>query len=282
MRSDGRTEPSLVRKALNRARFELRGALVQDVEVTDEQYTHSFRCEDPFEVLRAATLLDKEAGTIGWIRSEVRPGDVFYDVGASIGVYTLVAARRVGEDGAVYAFEPHLANAQALLHNVRQNELGGSVKVLSCALSDRERYIDFDYLSDRPATYDVPDSQKRELSPLFSELKHATTLDRLVEGGFARPPSLVKIDVDGAELQVIQGMRNLLLGDNRPRSVQVEVNRQSKDAVDDFMEEHGFTFAERHHSSVGLARIAEGGDPDSIIQNVIYRPSQKQNVSPGK
>ena len=272
MRSDGRTAPSLPRKALNRARLELRKALVQHVEVTEEQFRHSFRCEDPYEILRAATLLDKEAGTIRWIRSEVRPGDVFYDVGASTGVYTLVAARRVGRDGAVYAFEPHLANALSLLHNIRENGLNGAVKVLSCALSDRETYFDFEYLSARPAAYDMPESEKAKLKPLFSELKYATTIDRLVDQGAARHPSLVKVDVDGAELEVIRGMRELLLGQHRPRSVQVEVNRHSKDAVNAFMEEHGFTFAERHHSSVGLARIAEGGDPDAIIHNAIYRP----------
>src|SRR5262245_46805271 len=110
--------------------LKLRHQLVQIVKVSDGEFTHRFRCETPLESWRARTLLEKEEGTVRWIRNSVQAGEVFYDIGANIGLYTLLAARRVGPQGMVYAFEPHVANVQSLLANVALNELSGCVKVL--------------------------------------------------------------------------------------------------------------------------------------------------------
>ncbi len=95
--------------------LKLRNQLVQIVKVDDGQFTYRFRCETPFEMWRARTLLEKEEGTVRWIRNSVRDGEVFYDIGANIGLYTLLAGYRVGAVGGVYAFEPHVANVQSLL-----------------------------------------------------------------------------------------------------------------------------------------------------------------------
>jgi FkbM family methyltransferase len=272
MRSDGLKPPSLVRMAFNRARFTLKGALAQDVVITDEQYTHRFRCEDPLEIYRAMTVLGKEEGTTRWIRAEVRAGDVFYDIGANIGQYTLLAARRLAPDGEVYAFEPNILNAHSLLRNVRHNGLERSVKVLSSALTDEEGFLDFDYVSPRPAALDLSEGDAARARPVYSEVKHATTIDSLIEAGVIRPANLVKIDVDGFEALVLGGMSKLLLGEARPRAVQVEVTPRSAPEVGELMQRHGFEFSERHETSFGQARIAAGADPASILRNEIFRP----------
>ena len=90
-------------------------------------------------------LLCKEAGTVAWIKEHVKPGQVFLDVGANIGLYTILAGKHVGSDGLVYAFEPHLGNALRLMKNVRENGLDAQVKVLSVALNDTSGFIDFNY-----------------------------------------------------------------------------------------------------------------------------------------
>src|SRR5262245_51439398 len=128
----------MLQNALELIRFKLRNRLAWRVAVADGDYCYTFRCESPVEVRRARTMLIKEKGTIRWLRDEVRGGDVVYDIGANIGLYTLFAGKRVGAAGQVYAFEPHVANVRSLLHNVSENGLSAQVKVLSCALNDRE------------------------------------------------------------------------------------------------------------------------------------------------
>src|SRR5688572_4994046 len=165
--------------------LKLRQQLAQIVKVDDGQFTYRFRCETPIEFWRARTLLEKEEGTVRWIRTCVEPGDVFYDIGANIGLYTLLAGRRVGPEGMVYAFEPHVANVQSLLHNVALNELSGRVKVLSCALHEKEGFFDFNYHAADPGTSmsqlnDVRDSNDQPFQPAFAEYKYAVTLDKLV------------------------------------------------------------------------------------------------------
>ena len=61
----------------------------------------------------------KESGTCEWIKNDIGPGDVFFDIGANIGIYSILAANRVGKTGKVYAFEPHSGNFTRLLRILR-------------------------------------------------------------------------------------------------------------------------------------------------------------------
>src|SRR5215213_8519026 len=56
----------------------------------------TFLCRSDLELMRARTFATKEEGTVEWIRSSVRPGQVFCDVGANIGLYSLLAAHHAG------------------------------------------------------------------------------------------------------------------------------------------------------------------------------------------
>lgn len=101
-------------------------ALLNRVATRDTRMTQTieragltFLCDDPIEVWRAETILEKEPGTIRWL-DRIQPGDVFYDVGANIGVYSLYAAKRGAK---VYAFEPHALNALHLARNATMNGL---------------------------------------------------------------------------------------------------------------------------------------------------------------
>jgi FkbM family methyltransferase len=267
---------SLVSAGLSRARFALRSKLVQRVRVSDGEYVHVFRCEDPIEVTRAVTLLEKEAGTVRLIRTEVRPGDVFYDIGANIGLYTLVAARRVGADGVVYAFEPHGANLMNLLRNVAENGLGDRVKVVSAALNDSSGFFPFDYRSPEPGSalsrLESEGAAGEEFAPVFSELKYATSVDALLADSVIPPADLVKIDVDGNEPLVLRGMRAHLSGGPRPRAVQVEIDPETRDEVHELMREFDYEVTERHETMAGRALIESGQDPDRVVHNVVFRP----------
>ena len=264
-----------VRAALEVGRHGMMDALVPTVTVEDAGERYSFRCAGHAEFVRVYTMLEREQGTVEWLRREVRPDDVVYDVGANIGAFTLVAARRI-ETGLVYAFEPHLANAASLIANLRENGVDGVVRVVSFPLSDHPGVFRFDYgdLSAGTALSQLGEPSRADdgARPSSPELKLATTVDELIAQEAIRPADLVKLDVDGQELEVLRGMRGLLTSPDRPRAVQSEVDPAERDELSDFMASCGFELAGRHHSA-GAARLISGGaDPQVVPFNAIFRP----------
>lgn len=151
------------------------------------------------------------------------PGAVFYDVGANIGFFSLLAARRVANTGAVHAFEAIPACARALRLNAARNGL--HVAVHECAVSDAEGTIEVmqakhpggSSIAERPHDY------------VRSLEVRSTTLDAVVEGG-APAPTMVKIDVEGAELAVLAGASRLLT--QRPPVVLCEVDDPSSSGAE--------------------------------------------------
>ena len=241
----------------------------------DERYV--FRCETDLERARAETLFSKEAGTVAWIRERVEPGETFYDVGANIGLYTLLAAHRVGPGGRVYAFEPHAPNFVSLLHNVHLNRMSDRVVPLCCALHDRRGFFDFHYHSvvAGSSMHQLDcrvDGDEVAFQPVISERKLGMTVDALLEEGVIRPAHHVKIDVDGNELLVLRGMRRLLTGGDRPRSLQVEINRRYKAELFAFLSECGYEQRARHDTAFGKSLLAAGRDPETVAHNAVFGP----------
>jgi FkbM family methyltransferase len=247
------------------------------IETLNGDEIYRFRCVTQVERYRAETLFTKEAGTVSWIRDSVREGDVFVDVGANIGIYSMLAARRVGPSGAVYAFEPHTPNFVSLLHNIGLNKFIGTVWPLSCALHDREAFLDFNYYdltagSSMSQLGNSKDSDEQPFAPVVTELKSAMPLDTLLSGGHVRHADHVKIDVDGNELLVLRGMRKLLIGPRRPKTLQVEINIRYKAELSVFMAECGYEQYLRHDTLHGQSLIAAGTDPELVAHNALFRP----------
>jgi len=130
----------------------------------------------------------------------LRPGGVVYDIGASVGFYTLLGARGVGPDGRVYAFEPLTGNLEYLRRHLALNR-ATNVEIIEAAVSDVSGERCFD-----PG----PNSSMGHLSAWGSVRVISCTLDQLFAEGRIRPPTCVKIDVEGAEAAVIRGARQVL------------------------------------------------------------------------
>jgi FkbM family methyltransferase len=159
--------------------------------------------ESDIEVFRLGSCA-KEPETIAWIEGYIRPGDVFYDVGANIGFFTILGARLVGPQGRVVAFEPVPACARAVAHNIALNDFvhaeireeavgaaGGRARLLVVGEAS------WSHLASTGRHADVRD-----------EIDVAVVaIDELVEAGAIPPPDVLKIDTEGAELQAIAGMR---------------------------------------------------------------------------
>lgn len=141
------------------------------------------------------------------LRRHLAPGDVFYDVGANVGFFSLIAARLVGPQGRVVAFEPVPANALAIRRNAAGNGFGG-IDVLERAVfsaSGRETV-----LLPGDTSWAHLEATGRHADTRASLSVEAVALDDLVGRREAPPPRVVKIDTEGAEIGVLEGMGEVL------------------------------------------------------------------------
>lgn len=248
----------------------------QIVEVRQDGVSYKFVCSTDKEVRRASRLLVKEPGTIAWLKEAVRADDVLYDIGANIGLYSVFAALRMSAAGVVYSFEPHLANATSLLGNIEANKISDRVTLISAPLAERDGFDRFHYQSLRHATSSAfgPDSDAGAFTPAASEIKFGCRLSTLVATGLIRAPSLVKIDVDGRERDVLAGMQGLLESAQAPREMQIELDRAGAADITSFMQRVGFRIKARHWSRTHLRNIDAGADPDDEFPcNAIFTRS---------
>lgn len=141
-------------------------------------------------------------------------GDVFYDVGANVGFFTVIGARLVGPGGAVIAFEPVPENAARVRENARLNGFS-HVDVLEEAVfreSGRSTLVLAEYSggSMLESVGQPPDASGERIEVPM------TTVDEVVYERARPAPHFVKIDVEGAELDVLVGMERTL-AEQRPK-----------------------------------------------------------------
>jgi FkbM family methyltransferase len=127
----------------------------------------------------------------------LKQGDVVYDVGANAGIYSLNASFQVGNSGWVYAFEPLERNLNYLRQHLALNNLQNCT-VLETAICNTEGTLAFSAADRQPSM--------GRLSPSGEIAVPSTTLDICVYGEQRlRPPNVLKIDVEGAEFEVLSG-----------------------------------------------------------------------------
>ncbi|AXL89698.1 FkbM family methyltransferase [Streptomyces sp. CB09001] len=171
-----------------------------------------------------------------WLRRRLRPGDGFVDVGANIGVFSVLAARLVGDAGRVVAIEASPDVHRRLVENVRLNALG-NIRALNAAVSDRPRTLTFALASSRNtgANSIVPYD-----GPVESSFRtEARPLPELLDPAEIATARVIKIDVEGAEGSVVRGLAPML-GALRPDAeiaVEVAPERMARlgDRVDDLL-----------------------------------------------
>jgi FkbM family methyltransferase len=171
--------------------------------------------------------------------SVLRPGDVVYDVGANIGFFTMLCARLVGPDGRVYAFEPMPANAAALRHNLALNGFQ-NVEVVEAAASDADGTATL--LVSRWSAFHRLEGEgfrSRNWQDEATMEVQTVRLDEFAAQDGVRAPNLVKVDVEGAEADVIRGAEGLVRGDAKPL-VLCELHGGNREYVE-LLESLGYT-----------------------------------------
>ena len=159
--------------------------------------------------------LDPTFAHVGWESVEpeayrafsqaVRPGCVVFDIGAHIGTYTILALQRSTPDGLVVAYEPHFATNVYLRRHLQWNGAAERVVLRSCCCGAKSETGEF---------YCVPDQPEGRNSLLWTEgfaksrVEVATIDNEVAQLGLV--PSVIKIDVEGAEWDVLRGAERTL------------------------------------------------------------------------
>lgn len=232
--------------------------LVPHEIVYEGQTAVAYATPNVFTKWRVDSLFTKEPDTIEWIRG-FQAGEVFVDIGANVGMYTIWAAKTRGVR--TFAFEPESQNYALLYRNIVMNGLTETVVAYCLALSDTTAYsllhLSQFQLGGSCHTFgEKVDHRLEQRDSKISQGSVSTTLDQLVADGVLPVPRHIKIDVDGLEHKVLAGCRGVL-ADRRLKSVLVEINtnlEQHRRIIVD-MQELGFGFSEQQ---VAQAQRTEG------------------------
>jgi FkbM family methyltransferase len=133
---------------------------------------------------------------------------VFFDIGANLGLFTLTAARRVGPTGRVYAFEPSQREAQHLRHNIELNGLT-NVTIVTQAVSDQCGTTRFAIAADGGHNSLMKNAHPQQQIQAWQEVE-LITLDAFIAAHKVPQVYFMKIDVEGAEVNVLRGASHLL------------------------------------------------------------------------
>lgn len=219
-----------------------------------------FNANSELELYRAQTLFEKEPETIAWINywSKQEANLIFFDIGANIGIFSLYAANEL-KSTKVYCFEPASDNYAALVLNITLSNLY-NVFAFNLALSNQNKLTSL-HLSDlrvghSGAQINRPVNDKNEL---FESVKVESvisfSLDTLVDEFGFPCPTIVKIDVDGIESDILSGMIKTL-ANVKLKSILVEFNNiQALDAWKEALEDLGLKLDCRFDNVDGHSRF---------------------------
>jgi FkbM family methyltransferase len=199
-------------------------------------------------------------------------GQTVYDVGGYEGIFTLFFARRVGAAGQVVTFEPNPRNFQKITENVRLNGFA-NVRVQQVAVGSAPGVATLVFPSDETAR----GSLERQISDQIKQERHVVTvqvqvdtLDRQIDAGLPEP-DFVKLDVEGLERDVLDGMTRLL--ERRHPRLYIEIHGadprlklENVTSVVTFLRMHGYDI---QHVESG-ATMTDGTPLEIAIRGHLY------------
>lgn len=134
------------------------------------------------------------------LEKTITPGSIVFDLGAQAGFYTLLSSVLVGPQGKVFAFEPLPPNLVYLKKHLRLNNIT-NVTIIEAAVSDAPGIAAFE---------EGARSTQGHISPHGGLQVKTVSLDDLTSSGKIPYPDFMKVDVEGAEVQVLDGAASLL------------------------------------------------------------------------
>lgn len=176
--------------------------------------------------------------SISRLRQHVHPGMTAVDIGAHVGFYTLLLARLVAPGGRVVAVEPAPENLDLLRRNLSQGSpVPIEVLPVAAGAEDCDRTLKLS---------DSSDMHSFHQHPLGGHTRAVLVSQRRLDHLLPASPDVVKVDVEGAELEALEGLEGVMTPDS-PRAILVEVNPAcltaagtSVSALLGWLDRHGF------------------------------------------
>ena len=195
---------------------------------------------------RVKTFFSKEPETLEWLNNNGNKIDTFLDIGANMGVYSVYFAKKFG--GKVFAFEPSYKNLEYLTKNIKINSLQEHITIISNPLSasfEINNYYQEDFIGGEAGAGIL--NQKN----VERELKNSSKMNSIIYNTLCLPLNnfynfnsfqksfIIKIDVDGNELDILRGAEKIL-EQNLKISLLIEVSEKTEKEVNKILKKHNF------------------------------------------
>ena len=191
-----------------------------------------YRPEDKGVVTSLLLYGDYEPETTNTILESLRPGMTFVDLGAHIGYYTVLAAKAVSPTGHVYGFEPVESTCEILRSNITLNRVDGTTTIVPKAIWERSGLVRLHISPESSVSSRIRVGGNILGTQSCAEIEAVSLDDFFREEGWPTV-HLVKMDIEGAELRALQGMRELgsrnpelklIMEFNYPRLVELKIH----------------------------------------------------------
>jgi FkbM family methyltransferase len=203
------------------------------------KYSFEFYCRNNKDDFKVMTIHEDE------ILEHFLPkdGDIVVDIGAHIGLYTIISSKRVGPNGKVVAIEADPGNFEILNRNIQLNKLNNVIALNYAAYSREEQKLKLYLLSGKSGftSYNTILSNFVKSDEKFVEV-NANTLDYLLHQNGIDAVNWMKIDVEGAEFEVLKGATSTL-SKSKDIALLIElhdINYDYRPKIEEFIKSYNF------------------------------------------
>ena len=175
------------------------------------------------------------------LSKELKKGMTCLDVGGNIGYYTLLESNIVGDTGKVIAIEPSPPNFQHLKKNLEIQD-AQNVDAYNFAAGDKDGNVNFLVYQESNGSFTIPDGETTDLPGELIKVS-AKRMDTFLDDLNVKHVDFVRMDVEGYEYHIIQGMVNTIKSSRPMFQIEVHASLMGKDGTRQFLEEfqkHGY------------------------------------------
>jgi len=206
-----------------------------------------------------------EKEQINFILENLDSNGCFYDIGANAGYYSMAASLKLKENNSIFAFEPMPYYAELVEHNARINNIN-NINIYPYALSDKAGFVEFSNVTESSGNTYISNSSLFKKSEDIIKVETISIDKFIASNPEVKIPTIIKLDAEGAEYDVLVGAKNTLLK-HKPLMLLSTHDRHLpgvKDKCLDFLSQIGYVYEEQ---DLGLKEMG--------LEDFIAKPSSK-------